>query len=92
MPKRRTKWRLKYHRAVLEAELRKFAELDRFWVYFGLIHYLDSVGKPSILMDDDDGRVDVCIELLESIGRPVFDDETAMNKYVEDLQARLNNR
>ena len=82
---------MKEKMACAEAHLRHFAELYRFWIFKakdiqpGLIHYLDSQGKAFVLMDDNNERVEECIELLGSRNCTVFDDADAMDKYAEQL-------
>jgi len=77
--------------AHVEKHLCEYAELDQFWILKtnhiqpGLIHYLDSQGAAFTLMDDDDDRVEQCLELLESRGCPVFDDVIEMDKYAAEL-------
>ena len=80
--------------ASTEAHLRRYAELDRFWILRtkhiqpGLIHYSDSHGNAFALMDDNDDRVEQCIKLLESKNCPVFDDVAVMDQYAQEIAAK----
>ena len=83
------------HRVADEAHLRRFAELELFWILRpasvqkgGLIHYLDPHGAAMILMDDDDDRVARCIRLLEAIGCQVFHDTSAMEEHAQEMARR----
>ena len=73
--------------------LLQFADLKQFWILRtehiqpGLIHYLGSDGTAYVMMDDDDQRVERCIELLENMGCPIFADVREMDSYAATLGA-----
>ena len=75
----------------LRSYLHQYAQLDRFWILKsahiqpGLIHYLGSDGTAYVLMDDDDVRVEKCIEFLRHMNCPVFNDVNEMDAYAEQL-------
>jgi hypothetical protein len=74
-----------------EAHLRRFAPLERFWIYRtehtapGLIHYSDQDGKAWALLEDDEDLLDCCIALLESRGCSVFNDIESIYSYSSRL-------
>lgn len=58
--------------------LEAWGDLDRYYVVVrenvkpGLIHSIDSSGESSAIMDDDDERVEYCIQFLRDRGNPFF--------------------
>jgi len=76
-------------RTEAELYLKSFADLSRFWICRGLIYYVDAHGTSFVMMDDDDERVDVCIELLESMNCRVFSDIDEMDRYAEQLEQSI---
>ena len=77
----------------IETHLSQFAEMSRFWllrtreIQPGLIHYSGADGTAYTLIDDDDKRVERCIEFLISKGCRVFDDIDEMDAYAEHVSA-----
>jgi len=41
-----------------------------------------------VLMDDDDERVEKCIEFLQSMNSPAFADVNEMDSYIEELRSK----
>ncbi len=74
-----------------KSHLLQYADLSLFWIlrtdYIqpGLIHYLGSDGTAHTLMDDDDERVEKCIEFLEGMGNPIFADVNEMDSYAAHI-------
>ena len=74
-----------------KSHLLQYADLRLFWILRtdhiqpGLIHYLGSDGTAYTLMDDDDERVEKCIEFLEDMSNPVFTDVNEMDSYAAQL-------
>jgi hypothetical protein len=67
--------------------LESMAPLSCFWTYnYALIHYW-SDGQAWTIMDDDESRVDDCLEFLLSISCPNFHDRASMIEHIAALAA-----
>ncbi|WP_339908820.1 hypothetical protein [Symmachiella dynata] len=75
----------------IEEYLLGHAPLKHFWILStenvqpGLVHFMGADGTPYVLMDDDDERVEKCIEFLEDMGCPVFADLNEEERYAAQL-------
>jgi hypothetical protein len=80
------------HTKNIESYLLELAELNMFWIVRtehvqpGLIQYLGRDGVAYSLMDDNDKRVEKCIEYLEDMGSPVFADVNEEERYAAQLR------
>ncbi|MFT6180073.1 MAG: hypothetical protein ACJA16_000922 [Akkermansiaceae bacterium] len=72
--------------------LEAWGELDRYYVFVsenvrpGLIYSIDKDGESSALMDDDDERVNLCIQFLRDRGNPVFVNSQEEEAYLTKFQ------
>lgn len=67
--------------------LESMAPLSNFWIYDDALIQYWSNGQAWAIMDDDDSRVDDCIEFLLSINCPNFYDVTSMMEHIAALAA-----
>lgn len=71
--------------------LEHFCILKTAAIQPGLIHYRDLDDEISVLMDDDDDRVERCIQYLKQVGQPVFASEVEVDRFLTDFDVEQRN-
>lgn len=76
-------------RESIKSYLEELAPIERIWAYFDLVHFMSDSGQVMVVADDDDDRVEACIAYLESMGLPIFTENTEMDAHADILRERL---